>query len=229
MYRIIFKQENGEAVTTYAKTGESLLEAARAAGVQIDAPCAGNGVCGKCRVTLLEGDVECPKSLHLSDEERASGVRLACISRVCGDAVILVPETAGAFKSGIRTADMTSAEEIEIFLHAQNALSEAGIKKENGFVIIRVELAVPDLSDTMPDNERILRALSDTSEGRKVKLSAFAIRKTAAVLRENDFKVQCVCEKRENELYVYDIPVRRCACMRYCSGYRNNYCFCCSG
>jgi len=205
MNRIIFKQENGEEVVTYANDGESLLEVARNAGVEIDAPCAGNGVCGKCRVTLLEGEVDCPKSLHLSDEDREKGMRLACISRVSGPAVILVPETAGAFKSGIRSADMSSPKEVEIFRHAQSALSEAGIVKDNGFGLVELSLDAPTLSDTMPDNERLSRAIAAKTGESTVRLSSAVVKKAARVLRENDFNIQCVVEKQENCLYVYDI------------------------
>ena len=54
MYQVIFTFENGAApVTATAAPGETLLETARAANVAIDAPCSGNGSCGKCRVKLL--------------------------------------------------------------------------------------------------------------------------------------------------------------------------------
>lgn len=36
----------------YVSNGCTLLETARLAGIQIDAPCAGNGICGKCIVTI---------------------------------------------------------------------------------------------------------------------------------------------------------------------------------
>ena len=56
MYQVIFTFENGATpVTATAAPGETLLETARAANVAIDAPCSGNGSCGKCRVKLLEG------------------------------------------------------------------------------------------------------------------------------------------------------------------------------
>lgn len=34
--------------------GTLLIDAIRQAGLYIDAPCGGQGKCGKCRVTLLE-------------------------------------------------------------------------------------------------------------------------------------------------------------------------------
>ena len=52
MYKIVFKIEGGEDVNIFAAGGETVLELARKAGVPIDAPCAGNGTCGKCLVKI---------------------------------------------------------------------------------------------------------------------------------------------------------------------------------
>ena len=43
---------------TECNAGDNLLELTRRANVAIDAPCSVNGTCGKCRVKLLEGEVE---------------------------------------------------------------------------------------------------------------------------------------------------------------------------
>ncbi len=58
MFEIIFQIENGEPVSASANTGDNLLEVARSSNVAIDAPCSGNASCGKCRVKLLEGDLD---------------------------------------------------------------------------------------------------------------------------------------------------------------------------
>ena len=58
MYEITFQFENGaQEVHFSAAPGSTILEAAKAANVAIDAPCNGNGSCGKCRVKLVSGDV----------------------------------------------------------------------------------------------------------------------------------------------------------------------------
>ena len=80
--KVTFQIEGGSPVVIECNAGENLLELARRANVAIDAPCSGNGSCGKCRVKLVEGTVESPKTLHISDEEFADGWRLSCSSRV---------------------------------------------------------------------------------------------------------------------------------------------------
>ena len=62
--KVTFQIEGGSPVVIECNAGENLLELARRANVAIDAPCSGNGSCGKCRVKLVEGTVESPRTLH---------------------------------------------------------------------------------------------------------------------------------------------------------------------
>src|SRR5208337_196696 len=71
-----------------------ILDAAREAGVSIDARCNGKGTCGKCRIRVVEGDAgvsEWKEYQFISPGDRVLGYRLACMARVVGDATILVP------------------------------------------------------------------------------------------------------------------------------------------
>lgn len=56
---------------------QSVLEAAEAQGVFIDSECR-TGICGRCKVHLLEGAVSMEVDDALSEEEKASGIILAC-------------------------------------------------------------------------------------------------------------------------------------------------------
>ena len=87
-YTIVFKIEGSADVKVQAERGENLLELARRVGVAIDAPCAGNGTCGKCRVKLISGALETEKNPHLSQEDFDAQWRLACQCAVNGDAVV---------------------------------------------------------------------------------------------------------------------------------------------
>ncbi len=108
--------KNGEDVTTFAQEGEILLEVARKTNVAIDAPCSGNASCGKCKVKLVaKGEMNSPKTRHISDEEYAEGWRLACVSKLTGDVEVQVPDIASAYRSRMKVADLSSKEEIAIF------------------------------------------------------------------------------------------------------------------
>ena len=55
--KVTFQIEGSASVTIECNAGDNLLETARRANVAIDAPCSGNGSCGKCRVKLIEGEL----------------------------------------------------------------------------------------------------------------------------------------------------------------------------
>lgn len=128
-YTIVFKIENSADIKVQAEQGENLLELAMRCGVAIDAPCAGNGTCGKCRVKLISGALETEKNPHLSQEDYDAQWRLACQSKVHGDAVIWVPMSASAFRNNIKTADLSSAEELARYEAATEEIFASGIAR----------------------------------------------------------------------------------------------------
>lgn len=155
MHKVTFKFENSEDVTVFAAFGESLLEVARKTNVAIDAPCGGNGACGKCKVKLMGGTLDSKKTSHISDEEYAAGWRLACISKIIDDVEVLVPDIASAYKSRMKMADLSSAEEVKIFEELKEQIAEVGIELKNNLEVIDVTMSAPTLDDTM----RIMSAL----------------------------------------------------------------------
>ncbi|MDY3917630.1 MAG: corrinoid activation/regeneration protein AcsV [Candidatus Limivivens sp.] len=205
MHKVTFKFENSEDVTVFAAFGESLLEVARKTNVAIDAPCSGNASCGKCKVKLVGGDLDSQKTRHISDEEYAQGWRLACVSKINADVEVLVPDIASAYKSRMKVADLSSAEELKIFEDLKEQIAEVGIELKNNLEIIDLVMDEPTLDDTMPDNERLTWALQAATGMDKIRIPYFVMKKLADVLRESHFHVQAVVRKTENDVFVYDI------------------------
>ena len=205
MYKVTFKFENSEDVTVFAAFGESLLEVARKTNVAIDAPCSGNASCGKCRVKLVEGELDSKQTRHISDEEYAQGWRLACCSKINADVAVMVPDIASAYRSRMKVADLSSPDEVKIFDNIKQSITEAGIELKNNLENIHVKMDVPTLDDTMPDNERLTRAIREITGMRRVKLPYSVIHKMAQVLREHNFDVNVVIRKTEKDIFVYDI------------------------
>jgi ferredoxin-NADP reductase len=72
--------------TVAISRGKTLLDAAEAAGVQIDFSCR-SGVCGTCLTRLVSGQVECDaEGLDPADRER--GFTLPCVARAMTDCVL---------------------------------------------------------------------------------------------------------------------------------------------
>lgn len=205
MFKVTFSFEDGSVVEAYANAGDNLLEVARGANVAIDAPCSGNGACGKCRVQLKSGELESKKTLHISDEEYQAGWRLSCCSKISADVNVLVPDIASAYKSRMKVADLSSKEEIAIFENAKSDIQLAGIELKNSLEVVDVLMDVPSLDDTMPDNERLTRALRKYLNINRVRIPYVVLKKLPDVLRENNFAVKCVIRATSDDMYVYDI------------------------
>lgn len=200
-----FQFNQGDPVVTYATEGERLLEVAQKSNVAIDAPCSGNASCGKCRVKLIEGELDSKKTRHISEEEYAEGWRLACVSTVCSDVTVEVPDIASAYQSRMKVADLSSKEEIELFERIKNQVEEAGLELKNSMRIVSVSMNEPTLDDTMPDNERLSWALEDATELSVIRIPYSVLKKLPDVLRASHFSVQCVIRVTKKDVFVYDI------------------------
>lgn len=191
MSKVTFQIEGASPVQIECSIGDNLLELARRANVAIDAPCSGNGSCGKCRVKLVEGSLESIQSRHISDEEYEAGWRLSCNCRVTGDVTVFVPDIASAYQSRMKTADLSSPQEIAIFQEAQQALRESGIHFGHPYRALVLTMAEPSLEDTMPDNERLTWAIQEALGVESVEIPYTVMTRLASTLRQHGFRV-CV-------------------------------------
>ena len=92
---------------------DNLLDILRESGVRIENPCGGEGTCGKCRIILEKGELEeidSKSEKYLTDEERESGYRLACQSRILGDIVITLPSESRIQEPHILTSNLYSGQ-----------------------------------------------------------------------------------------------------------------------
>jgi uncharacterized 2Fe-2S/4Fe-4S cluster protein (DUF4445 family) len=205
MNKVTFKFDNAPDVEAFANDGEKLLDVAKKANVVIDAPCSGNGSCGKCIVKVVKGTVESSQTRHMTETEYRNGFRLACNSKVTEDVTVKVPDIASAFKKKMKISDLSSPEEIKIFKNTQERIAAAGIKYENDFRIIELELAEPTIDDTMPDNERLSRAIQAESGCDKIKISYNIMRKLPQVLRESNWHVKVLISDVYDHIIVNDV------------------------
>ena len=204
--KVTFQIEGATPVQIECNAGDNLLELARRANVAIDAPCSGNGSCGKCRVKLVEGQLETIPSRHITDEEYEAGWRLSCNAKVMGDCTVFVPDIASAYQSRMKTADLSSPKEIAIFEDCQAQLKESGIHFENNFRSVVITMAEPTLDDTMPDNERLTWAIQEALGVATVQIPFAVMVKLASTLREHNWTV---CVKGE-------VQGDRFLCMEVC-------------
>ena len=82
---VVFSREK---ITTQLSAGQTLLQAAEAAGVLIESSCRA-GTCGTCKVHLVSGQVTMHRDDILSAKEMRDGTVLACQARCMTENVVL--------------------------------------------------------------------------------------------------------------------------------------------
>jgi uncharacterized 2Fe-2S/4Fe-4S cluster protein (DUF4445 family) len=167
--------------------GESLIRAAMDAGVHINASCGGEGVCGKCRVVIENGEVEGGISEKLSQKDIENGYRLACLSKVRSDLVVRVP-TESSIDAKSLNLQATARKTARI-----KQLNLEDLKEKGMFVPpveeIFVEMPVPEGTDNEADVTRLVDCLQKDHNERRLEFDLSVIRKVPDVAREADFKV----------------------------------------
>ena len=100
-YTIKFLPENKEIQVL---EGASLLFAAIKAGITINTPCGGKGICGKCRVVILPAPPPTPQEKRiLSEKEIEKGWRLSCQHQVTCNLKVEIPSSSRYFRQVILT------------------------------------------------------------------------------------------------------------------------------
>ncbi|MCL1802523.1 MAG: corrinoid activation/regeneration protein AcsV [Eubacteriaceae bacterium] len=201
----IFEGQDTGPVVIEANDDENLLSIARKANVAIDAPCSGNGSCGKCKVKILSGSATGLKTRHIDDESYAEGMRLACSSYPASDITVLVPDIARAYKSRMKIADLSSKSEVEIFNNTWREVLSAGLSFENGYRIAELSLSEPTFDDTMPDNERLMRAVNAHFGTSQAIISYHTLKKLPIALRSDGFRAKAVVKLENAVAHVLDI------------------------
>ena len=105
----------------------------------------------------------------------------------------------------MKVADLSSKEEIAIFENAKRDVELAGIELKNSLEVVDVVMDPPSLDDTMPDNERLTRALRKYLNISRVRIPYAVLKKLPDVLRESNFSVKCVIRATSDDMFVYDI------------------------
>ena len=182
--KILFLPHNIE--TTVAR-GENLIRAAMKAGVHINASCGGEGVCGKCRVIIENGEVEGGISEKLSTEDLNNGYRQACLAAVKSDLVVRIP-IESEVDAGVLNLQTTPRRTARIWEMNLEDL------KDKGLFIPPVEkkyLQVPEptLQDNLPDVTRLVSFLKAKFDEHRLVVRLPVIRKIPDILRKDGFRV----------------------------------------
>ena len=202
MIKVNFKSHNKEV---YCNKGDNLLELARKEGIFIDAPCNGSVSCGKCKVKLLNGNVDTQKTLHLKDEEWKQGYILACNTKVIEDIDIDVPSKLSSSMYGMKIEGSDKTKDKEIFDRARQLIEDNDFKFNTNIEKLYIELEHPTIDDNISDIDRIERHIRNNLGYEEIDFNIELLRKVPTVIREDDFKVTITYIKNENKLTILNI------------------------
>ena len=170
-----------------AAAGVSLLEAAAAGGVEIDAPCGGQGRCGRCKVKLRSGDAERRPSAHLRAEEIADGAALACQTFVSGDVEVSVHKRS---LGKMRPTGHAAAQPESLPVACE-------WRRDPAVGTFVVEIEPPSLLDNTSDLDRLRRALAQQHDIAELRAELTILGTLARSLREAEWKVAATLEMRD--------------------------------
>jgi uncharacterized 2Fe-2S/4Fe-4S cluster protein (DUF4445 family) len=173
-------------ITTEVEKGENLLRTALRAGVHINASCGGEGVCGKCRIILEEGKVECPDSTLLTRDEWSLGYRQACQCRVLSDIVVHIPPESLLDKKTItrrRAGISLRPSPIDVAALKEEGLYNPAFQKKF------LKLPPASLADNVCDLSRLEQGLNRQYGLKNLTLDFLLTRKLAKAMRQEDFQV----------------------------------------
>lgn len=188
-YKVFFKPMGKEVL---AKDGDKLLDVANRADIYINSECGGEGVCGRCKVQIIKGEIirSSPSLSFLSKDEIENGFVLACQAEIHSDVVVLVPSVAS-----LEGEQILKSEDTLSYNAPEQLEKNYGNNKEVAFYHpltqkVFFELPQPTLDDSVPDQERLFREIRKKKIAEKtIKMDMHCLRMLPRLLRSNDWKV----------------------------------------
>jgi uncharacterized 2Fe-2S/4Fe-4S cluster protein (DUF4445 family) len=180
-----------------AEAGQTLLDAAFAAGVPLDSVCGGRGICERCLVVVAHGEVEADDAR--GGRAAGKGDVLACLARIVGDVSVEIPEASRIEGEQILTGmerwdQLLSVPEDVDVAHLPREVSSVAERFADGPLAfaLPLDLPPPTLEDCLSDAGRLARELGRQHGLRDVSVSVEALRAAPVTLREAGWEVSAV-------------------------------------
>jgi uncharacterized 2Fe-2S/4Fe-4S cluster protein (DUF4445 family) len=176
-YRVVFMPANKEV---FVSEGATLLAAALAGDVPLNASCNGKGSCGKCKLVLESGAGKSKDTPLLTPEEKVNNYVLACQTTVHGDMTVRIPEE--TIEKKLKIVGMGK----EVTARMQGLVKDISPMLQK----ISLELTPPTLDDSISDLDRLIRGLSKSGcDAGRMRVNLKVMRELAAAMRNDNWKV----------------------------------------
>ena len=184
-------------VSVEAEAGANLLDVAVAAGVEIEAPCGGQGRCGRCAVHVVDGEIDRRSGAKLTSAQEDEGQALACQAFVLSDVTVEIPQHKVVTR---KPRDEVSAEPSCLPFGCDWRGSPA-------IRLLDVKIDPPSLEDNTSDLDRVRRELLHQHGIDDVAIDLGLLKKLGKTLRAADWHVAITIEMG-NVAIVPHVPPR---------------------
>ena len=175
----------------------TLMQAAGKAGVYVNTICGGKGVCGKCRVQVINGKAKADKQAIalLTKEEIDDSYVLACQTKVQDNLEVVIPPESRLEAEQILLTDTFISEAASV----ESAHFEPLVQK------LYMELQEPSKEDNIADSDRIIRELKRKTKYNEYERSLGCLRELGSKLRNSSWKVTATIARQNNGWKILEI------------------------
>ncbi len=136
------------------RQGETLMNALKRQSIYLVASCGGKGICGKCKVKILEGGYMTVSTVKLKPDEIEKGIVLACRTYADEDITVDIPKESKMVIGDV--IEISRSQDLfQLFKTADGKISP--IVKWLG-----LDLPPPTLDNNIGDLERLKKAIEET-------------------------------------------------------------------
>jgi len=170
---------NPGEISVEVPTHAPLLDAAKRAGISVETPCGGNGICGRCLVRIESGAVEFDNNGILTKQMTDEGLVLVCRTKVLD-----VPVSVSYFTNVGKEQGKFSKMSDDILLVDPKLLPGP----QDFDAIVKNEILTvpePSMGDGLSDYDRFRKTVLTTIGGNDVEMPIAIMRTLPVILRED--------------------------------------------
>ncbi|MCL5674975.1 MAG: ASKHA domain-containing protein [Candidatus Omnitrophica bacterium] len=178
--------------------GSDILTASIKANIFLASSCGGKGMCGRCKVKILDGEFDSEPTGKISESEKKNNIFLACRTFAKGNLEVKIfPET--ILPSRIAPAIFEKGMEIHVPELLKKTFPIHPLTKK-----YFLRLPRPSINDNISDIERIYRALKKYDINIHPAVDMPTLRKIPSILRESNWEITVTLDEDNSTILLVE-------------------------
>lgn len=191
---------------TEVLVGTILLEAAHKVGIYVSSICGGDGYCGKCKLTIDDGQFQSRPTTLLTPEEVRGNTVLACQTCVLSDMTVTVPKW-----HCLEVGQILTGSDVCRFRQFAGDIQAGVFESEPLVQKLYLEMPPPSVHDNTADHERLYLAIRHRVDAPIIQAGFRILQKLSSVMQAGNYKVTVTIGRRGGTTEVIEIEAgNRC-------------------